>query len=810
LLDCSTDPTLAGTVDSVVPSMLQESPVMERLKVSVRSLVEHSLRSGDLSLETLDPVHAIEGLRIHQKIQASRPEGYQTEVTISHTVTRGDTTLEVLGRIDGLYPDSDPVALEEIKTTSQDLDLVRSQEKATHWGQAKTYAFMYADSNGLDSVDVQLTYCHATSGKILEQRESFTLSELRNFFIQIVDHYLGWMNLVSDWILTRNESIRDLQFPFSEYRPGQREMAVAIYRTIQDEGQLLVQAPTGIGKTVATLVPAFKGLAEEKSEKLFYLTARTTGKGIAEDTLGHLYSSGLRAKCLTLTAKDKICFNPEKACNGEECSFAKGFYDRLNDALLELFEHDVFNRQKIEEVSRRHHICPFEFSLELSLWSDCIVCDYNYAFDPRVALRRLLTDDKATYTFIVDEAHNLPDRARDMFSAVLSKKQCLEVRRGIKKAAPDVHKAMGSINAWMLNALKKRVDGDEELFSEDPPKPLYRHLRKFTTAAEAWLAQPQSRSSKHKEPVLEYYFEVRRFLRVAERFNQCYVTCYKPAQQELQVKLFCMDPAPQLAEGFLKARSSILFSATLTPISYFGTVLGCRAESDSMVLPSPFPPENNCVLVDDRTSTLYRHRAFTKRDVAKKLQTFVGGRQGNYLLFFPSYAYLSMVLNCLPDNVPFETVVQYSTMTEQDRDEFLALFKADCTGTLVGFSVLGGFFGEGIDLVGERLTGVAIVGVGLPSITPERELLRDYYTMHTDYGYDYSYRYPGMQRVLQAAGRLIRSETDRGAILLIDHRYRNSSYSSLLPGEWRPSRATSERQLSKTLEEFWARDNNQP
>jgi DNA excision repair protein ERCC-2 len=654
-----------------------------------------------------------------------------------------------------------------------------------------------------------LTYNHLDTDEIREIRKSFDSTELELFFFEVVDRFIEWAARMDEWRRIRDQSLRDLSFPFASYRPGQRSMAVEVYRTVKAGHQLIVQAPTGIGKTVAVLFPALKAMAEEHTERFVYLTARTTGKGVAEKTLEALRESGMRAKSVTLTAKDKICFNPEKACNGEECEFARRFYDRIGDACLELFERDHFGREALEDVARRHRVCPFELSLELALWADGIIGDYNYAFDPTVSLKRFLEDESTRTVFMVDEAHNLVDRAREMYSAEIDKASFLELRRHTRNV-PDIYKSLGKINSHLVKKRKQCESAGGVVAEDEPPEKLYPLLRRFLRSTEQWLSTQGRLPEPLRDVLLDVYFDAHRFLRTAERYDETYSTCYERTGSNLKLKLFCKDPSTQLGEALARSESALFFSATLTPARYFQNIFGCGSSVRYLSLPSPFPPEHLSLVISDKISTLYRRREQTKEAVAATLIELVEHRRGNYLLYFPSYEYMMSVHELFSARRPHtDILVQAPSMTEPGRDAFLRRFEKENEQTLVGFAVMGGVFGEGIDLAGNRLTGAAVVGVGLPAICQERELIRDYYQRRGS-GFEFAYLYPGINRVLQAAGRVIRSENDRGTVLLIDERFSRPVYRSLLPSYWQPVRVGDQDKLREALAAFWEKQIHRP
>jgi DNA excision repair protein ERCC-2 len=773
------------------------------IKISVRTLVEHLLRQGDLSsvfdlsLRTSD----YNGLRAHQKIQKSRPDTYHSEVPVFYRIDNESLTLDIQGRIDGVYRQNGSVVVEEIKTTRGDLDNFIADLNPLHWAQVKTYSAIYSQKNDIDNIQAQLTYCQLETGEIRTLSQDVIRDELNLFFLDLASRYLDWMERIECWHNARNKTILNAAFPFSSFRLGQLQMVEDVSRTIQNQEQMIIQAPTGTGKTIAALYPAVKSLAQGHVEKIFYLTARTTGRMIAEKTLMELNTKGLQIKFVTLTAKEKICFNPDKNCTSEECPYAKGYYDRLAEARESIFKQDEFTRETILEIAEFYEICPFEFSLDLSLWVDCVICDVNYAFDPRVYLRRFFLENSINCTFLIDEAHNLVDRSREMYSARIYKANFLELRRKLDNKESEIYKLVGEINKTLLE--EKQALGDEvHAWDKDYPEELLSLLKRLVLSLERKVtANPQSPLNHF---LLEHYFEVNWFCKVADMYDENYVTCLEQKGKDLVVKLFCVDPSAHLSTALERANSAVLFSATITPMSYFAQMLGCREDVQKRILPSPFPQENLCLLVSKSVSTLYRHRTQTKVDLAKTIGSLVSAKKGNYLVFFPSYAYMDMVFPLYEQLFPHHAMlIQTQGMSEDERLHFLEHFAFENNSTLVGFVVMGGIFGEGIDLMGDRLSGAVVVGVGLPGLSLERELIRLHFEEKQMPGFNYSYLYPGMNRVFQAAGRVIRSEEDRGAILLVDTRYSLPQYVSLFPSDWQVRFVQNEEKMGHVLEKFW-------
>ena len=781
--------------------------------VSVHSLVEFVLQAGDITpggFQRRDRAQL--GTQGHKRVQRARPEGYETEVEIVFRVEGANPPTEVRGRIDGLYASTEPVIIEEIKTTTLSLSLVSEQHNPLHWAQAQCYAYMYARQHGLGEIGIHLTYYHLDSRQEKTFKRHFTLAELETFFQDLITTYLAWMCKIWAWQARRDQSIQQLEFPYADYRPGQRDMAVAVYKKIRDKDRLYVQSPPGGGKTIATLFPAVKAMGQGLAAKIFYLTAKTSGRFVAEHTLEDMRQANLSLKSVTLTAKEKICFCPPVNCDPEICQFARDYFGKVKKALAEFDQHQAFTRPVIEEIARRYELCPFEFSLDLALWVDCIICDYNYAFDPRVYLHRFFDFDTEPYIFLVDEAHNLPDRAREMYSAELEKKTVLDLQRKVKPHLPVLAKKLNAINKLFLEIRKAcQAEGKEALVEHELPEPLLKALRDFSQEAEDWLVQNQP--SDFREALLEFYFLCSNYLRTAEYFDTFYVSYFeRQGQSDLKAKLFCLDPAPMLAVPLDRSQATIFFSATLLPMDYFMKLLTGPADHPRRIFPSPFPEENVSLLIHNGISTKYAQRADSYADVAAAIEIVCSAQTGNYLVFFPSYAYMAAVADLLSERLlekhspPPRLLIQDRGMTEAAREAFLDQFSAGSQETLIGLAVMGGIFGEGIDLVGDRLIGAVVVGVGVPQVCLERDMIKAYFDEQNGRGFAYAYQYPGFNRVLQATGRVIRTETDRGIIVLIDERFTHGRYRHLFPTHWRGFQIIQNtREVEAKLARFWSR-----
>jgi len=772
------------------------------IKISVRNLVEFILRSGSIDSRFAGKSNAVEGTRIHKKVQKAAGPEYATEVFLKHTVEYDEFLLTVEGRADGIIKRGDMVAIDEIKSTTAPLDIIDENYNSLHWAQAKCYAYIYAFDEGINHINVQLTYYQIDTEQMKCIEKTYHFDELKDFFCQLVDSYLIWARFMYQWSIQRDQSIKNLAFPFENYRKGQRELAVAVYKTISGQKKLFVQAPTGVGKTISTLFPAVKAMGEGLTSRIFYLTAKTITRSVVEEAFAKMRAGGLKMKTVTLTAKAKICFKEKVICNPDECEYARGHYDRVNDAIKDILEHeDQLERTAIERYAEKHRVCPFEYSLDLTEWADTVICDYNYVFDPQVYLRRFFADNSGDYTFLIDEAHNLVDRAREMFSAELYKKTFLSLKKVTGKKSPSLSKILGRLNKCMLD-LKKQCGESDFLIQSSIPREISIWINHFVTECEEYLITQQG--SEGYEDLLQLYFDALAFIRISELFDERYVAYTEKTNDDVKFKLFCVDPSHLLGEALKRGKASVLFSATLLPLDYYRSILGGDSEDYKMYLRSSFESRNRCLLIADRVSTKFRNREKSYSEIVKYIKAVVNKKQGNYMIFFPSYAYMNAVYNELMQDCPeMDVYIQTPDMAEEDREDFLGIFKENPKKSTLGFCVLGGIFSEGIDLKNDRLIGAIIIGVGLPQICLERDIIKDYFSKKNNMGYEYAYMYPGMNKVLQAAGRVIRSETDRGIILLVDERFSERGYQELFPKEWADYKRTHINLIEKQIERFW-------
>jgi DNA excision repair protein ERCC-2 len=785
------------------------------ISVAVRTLVEFACRDGDITPVAPRADRFRDGAQAHREIQGTRPLGYHAEVPLSITVEGAQVLLEISGKADGVFEEGGRTVLEEIKTTETTVEEFPHDGHPAHWAQAELYAHMLAEREALEQVEVRLIYYERTRGQSAVFVRHRSRSELSQIFADLVRIYLDWSDALALWRGERDRSLEKLAFPFPDYRAGQRRLVVSAFRVMRDRGELFARAPTGIGKTVAVLFAAAKAIGEGSISQVFYLTSKTTQQIVAEETLERLRAHGGRLKTVTITAKAKVCFlrdrYPEKPpCDPAICPYARGYFGRLNEALGQLNRHEAFTRETVERLAAEHTVCPFEYSLDLAVWADVVICDYNYAFDPRVRLQRFFVLRRGDYAFLVDEAHNLPDRAREMFSAQLEKRAVLRVRRELSQKSSRLYRNLSALNVELL-ALRKGVlafaEGGSAQVRGEPPAALVEKARAITAASEELFGSSPGAAT---DALLDLYYACRDFVRVAEGFDDRFVVLLEAQRGGLRVRLACIDPSRLLRQALDRGKAAVFFSATLAPHHYYRDLLGGSEESARLDLPSPFPRENLCVMLDPGISTRYRDRSGSHSAVAARLRRVVEAHAGNYIAFFPSYAYMRQVLDqfMARGHDGIELLVQSPGMSEEGRRRFLLQFEGGAGATLLAFVVMGGVFAEGIDLVGDRLTGAVIVGVGLPMVCPDRDVIRGYFDGADDpemaRGFQYAYLYPGMNRVLQAAGRVIRSESDRGVVLLLGERFAQAHYQRLFPPEWHPiPQVRAEEAISERLREFW-------
>lgn len=774
------------------------------IRISVRSLVEFILREGDIDNRvsgSMEKDAMLLGGKIHRKIQSRMGTNYTAEVPLKIQMPCDGFVLQIEGRADGVLKDDGKVLIDEIKGILRSLEHLEAPVPV-HLAQAKCYAYIYAVQNSLKCIDVQMTYCQMETEEIRRFCQEFEFQELQTWFQDRVTQYEKWAKFEIEWRNVRNDSIRQIEFPFP-YREGQRDLVVSVYRTILRKKKLFIQAPTGVGKTMATVFPAVRAVGEGLGEKIFYLTAKTITRTVAEQAFSLLKEKGLLYKTITLTAKEKICFCEEAECNPDACPYAKGHFDRVNDAVFDLITHSGdWSREVLEEQAKKHMVCPFEMSLDVSNWADAVICDYNYAFDPQAHLKRFFSESgKGEYLFLIDEAHNLVERGREMYSASLYKEDLLEVRKLVKAEDPKLAKGLSECNQQFLE-LKRECEHYQILKSVSH---IALKLMNVLSKLEDYLEE--CKDAEKKKRVLDFYFAVRSFLNIHDIMDENYVIFSEMMEDgRFQIKLFCVNPAVNLQNYLEQGNSTIFFSATLLPVHYYKKLLSVEKDDYAVYAHSSFPQENKFLFIGTDVSTRYTRRGeSTYQRFARYIAVMAEQKKGNYMAFFPSYRFLEEVHTCFLECVDHEvdSICQVSYMDEEQREEFLEEFEQEREKSLVAFCVMGGIFSEGIDLTDDKLIGAVIAGTGLPQVCTEREILKQYFNVADMDGFDYAYLYPGMNKVLQSAGRVIRTESDRGVILLLDDRFRAMRYREVFPREWQQYQLGSVKNLEQEIRTFW-------
>ena len=751
-------------------------------RASVHAVVEYALRAGDL-VPGASAERLLEGVRGHRMLQSAPEPGVENEVPVRAAIAGELVELTVFGRIDRLHEGR---RVEEIKTTLGDAP---GEPVPVHRAQAECYAHMVCQAQDLPGIEVCVTYVSLADGVLTRFVRTHTREALAEKFEGYVRPYLAWLDGLTRRRAGLAAEMRALTFPFPAYRAGQRELAQEIYLAIRDKRMVLAQAPTGTGKTMAALFPALKGIGEGLVERIFYLTARTTARAAAVDALRRLPQGSLRA--IVLYAREVLC--PQAAgsapragsagqapdCAPEVCPRARGYFDRLPAALQAARGiAGPLDREGLLRLAEEFCLCPFELSLDIALECDVVVCDYNYLFDPRVRLQRFAAGGRRGQVLLLDEAHNLPDRGRAMYSARLSAREIDAVRASIPRAQR---------RGALYPALKALLRALEEAFGAgDVPRAEPDLREELLSACEAALCALRQDPAAPGGAPRRLALDLAAFLYQAAHFGPDYFLLFEGGKTSRVLTLFCADASGEMGKVLRRSRAAILFSATLTPLPFYRALCGAAEGSPCVRLCSPFPPENLLVL-HLPVNTRYRARERTLPQVAAAIAALVLSREkGNFIAFFPSHAYLRSALPLLAERLGAEAALlpQAEDMDEAARREFLARFSPEPQGRLLALCAMGGIFAEGVDLPAERLCGAAVVGVGLPQVGLERETLRARYDAVYGDGYAFAYVYPGIGRVLQAAGRVIRTETDRGALLLLDDRYGGADYRGLLPPEW--------------------------
>jgi len=785
--------------------MSGEKEYKNKLHISVRNLVEFIFREGDIDnrggrLPNADAM--MEGSRLHRKIQQSMGPDYQAEVPLKYILSEPLYELTIDGRADGIFRnDEGIVVVDEIKGIYKNLSFM-DQPIYVHQAQAMCYAYFFAMQNELNQIAVQMTYVNLDTEEKKYFQQEFAFSELEEWFKDLLNSYKRWADFQFEWRQKRQASIQMLAFPY-DYREGQKQLVSDVYRTIHRGKNLFIQAPTGVGKTISTIFPAVKAVGEGLADRIFYLTAKTITGMVAKETFALLRKQGYMAKTIQLTAKEKLCMCEEMECNPVHCPYAKGHFDRVNDAVFELLqESDMFAREEILVQAEKHMVCPFEMSLDVATWADNIICDYNYAYDPNVYLKRFFQDGiKGDYIFLVDEAHNLVERSREMYSASLYKEDFLAVKRIIKSHSKRIEKLLDKCNKILLEYKRECVT---YVLYENTGNLIF-SLMLLASALDDFLQKPLEFSGRKE--VLDFYFCVRNFLNISDLVDEHY-EIYSEIQEDgrFMLKLFCVDPSLNLQKCIDKGRSTIFFSATLLPIGYYKNLLSAEKENYAIYAKSTFCEEQRLLLFGNDVSTKYTRRNDAEfQKIANYIVKTVHCKKGNYMVFFPSYKLMYQVYDAFLtlDEGRAVSIVQQSGMKEEEREAFLENFEKEYESSFVAFCVMGGIFSEGIDLTNDRLIGAIVVGTGLPQISNEREILKNHYDAISGDGFDYAFRFPGMNKVLQAAGRVIRTTEDLGIILLLDDRFLQSDYQLLYPREWNKRSICNVNTVEQFVQNFW-------
>ena len=812
----------------------------DTIRIGVRALAEYVHRTGGLSPAVFSDLTAVEGTRAHQrffKAYASTPDkpDIETEVQLEGVHIASGLTLRISGRADAVIrqhlAQGAAVRVVEAKTVSGKLGDIPAGGDDVHWAQAMLYAYLYESMHYESHIhSVSLFYLSAETVDAVEFDRAVTSEELETFFLRTCQSYLRWAADVFHYRKVRDSTALSVKFPYSNIRAGQKPFMRQVLAAIQQRSAMLIQAPTGIGKTMSALFPAVKALSRHLTDNVFYLTAKASTRAAAENAMEDLRRAGLVMKSITLYAKESLCLVPELYCDGRQCSYALGYYEKIHGALDHLMTLPAVTRETLLACAQKYEVCPFELSLDFSLYCDLIICDYNYVFDPRVRLQRYFDEPSdARRLLLVDEAHNLPDRAREMYSAEISDLSLREAAVVLDGIDPGLDRSLAALSAHfsaittglaedsaLIDQLEEGLSPADVLVAQSfratrvTPARLMVKLWRFVHQCRDLLDELPSGAVKRK--VLDFFFSAVFFLKIAEEyFDTAYVTTYAQSGKATVIRLMCLDASARIAAFYRNRYPIVFFSATLSPVRYFERLLAGKNAAgalDIQVLPSPFPPENLLVCIAGTISTRYRQRSETVFQVASSIDAAVSVKIGNYLVFLSSFEYLRQVhaafMEIRRKKGGQEILVQMQTgsMSEANRKKYLDMFSRYGKQTLVSFAVLGGVFGEGIDLAGDRLSGVVIVGTGLPLFCPEREIMKEYYQNTMDGGFEYAYMYPGFNKVQQAAGRVIRSEEDRGFVVLVDDRYVRPEYRELLPEEWNALYVNSAEELSDQIGRF--------
>ena len=770
------------------------------IKLSVHQLVDFLLRRGDIDTRIFNQETMQEGTRIHLRYQSIQDGSYESEVALSKDIEYDNFIFTLHGRADGVIHKRKLDIIDEIKSTNDDLEHFHEVQGEWHLGQAICYAYLYASLNDLDEMGIRLTYISQIDATRTFKEYKFDFKTLEEKVFGYLREYLNFYNILLSFKEERIKTSKELPFPYDVFRTGQREVAKYVYKVSLDGGLFFFEAPTGTGKTISALYPAIKTFASENNDKIFYLSAKTQAKEVAHNAMKVMTRKGLKAHSIVLSSKEQMCQCNVQKCNPDDCPFAKAYYEKINKVVKEiLLKEKCIDKDIILHYSLLYGICPFETQLDVSTYCDVIICDYNYFFDPIVYLKRFFEDGKTPYFALIDEAHNLYERTKEMYTITIEESKLIELQSSLRRV-----KAIG-----LKRALKKLIlyindnsnDVEEHKIIENDFDPTFYSL--IEKLNNAMLEVSKNNADIIENEFLEVSRMLNRFKKIHDYLDDNFVTYIQKENDSITYYIRCIDSSSLIKDSLDQVRGAVLFSATMTPMDYYIKTLGGNDDTPYLKLPSPFDKKNLCLLVRSDISTRYRDRANSYLEVAKSIKEVVSAKTGNYLVFFSSFQYLESVLNAY-DVKDEEIIVQSKEMNISSREEFLSHFIENPNKTTVGFAVLGGVFSEGIDLVNDRLIGAVIVGVGLPMVSFERDLIKDYFDKKGLDGFDYAYTNPGKNKVMQAAGRVIRSKDDKGVVLLIDQRFMQANYRDLFKLEWSHyQRVYNTSQINSLLKQFW-------
>ena len=771
------------------------------IKIGIKDLATFICQTGDLTTEFFSNKDLENGTKAHKLIQSKYNEDSKAEVYIKKEINYLGKNILLHGFIDGVLNIDDELIIEEIKSTTMEIDEFNPDTKKEYLAQLKVYGYLYALENNIDRIHLRLTYVSIVDYSHDSIDYFFDIEELEEFTFDLLEQYMYWLDLQELANQRKNETIQTVKFPFNHMRPGQRDMMRACFQVMNSKDILYVVAPTGIGKTMATLFSSIKTLKEK--EKLFYLTAKGSGKKAPLQAVKLLSNHGLKIKTIVITAKKKICNACLGSCSPDDCPFAKGFFDRLRDATVNIFEnYDIFDEEVITNTANKYKICAFEFSLYLSYFCDIVIADYNYVFDPRAHLVRYFDDDTYTPKVLVDEAHNLISRSKDMYSAILTDEDLRKLRRLLTGYKPSirnvVNKAIEQLESYQ-EVLAEKAMHIKEINDLD----FVVYIKQIISRCDEIFEEAKiGQKINNKDEVMDIYFKLLEYSAISDYFGPTHRLILKKENEVISIYMMCLDASDFILATIEESiKSIVFFSATLTPFMYHANLL-TKGQGKFLELESPFDSDNLDIIINNRISTKYKSRNESIDYIIESIETLTSTHSGNYIVFFPSYQYMNMVLDCI-ESPNYLVVTQKSNMTEEERNNIIELFN-DTSMCKVGFFVMGGIFSEGLDFIGDSLNGVIIVGVGLPLYCDENNLLKEYFDNEYQNGFEYAYTYPGFTKVVQAVGRVIRSETDRGVAILIDERFTYSKYLELMPKHWKNKKViTTSYNLKKEISEFY-------